>query len=92
VAKCAVCGTQHATCGPRTTVVPIDSAVAERKEGAMSDLKRYAVEIPGRGGPKRTSMLLSDEDAKRQGLLGNKVTAAGKTQPSNKAAKAGNTK
>ncbi|BAU32461.1 hypothetical protein [Microcella alkaliphila] len=52
----------------------------------MSDLKPYEVEIPGRGAPRRTTLLLSDEDAKKQGLLGKHVTKKAR-QPQNKAAK-----
>lgn len=57
----------------------------------MSDLKTYEVEIPGRGAPRRTTLLLSDEDAKKQGLLGKHVTKKAR-QPQNKAAKPGNNK
>lgn len=45
----------------------------------MGELKRYEVEIPGRGGPRKTTLLLSDEDAKAQNLK-----PAGKAAPANK--------
>lgn len=92
MAKCAVCGSPHAVCGPRTTVVPVDSAMAERKGDAMSGLKRYEVELPGRGGPRRTVLMLTDADAKRQGLEGKELKPAGKSAPNNKSAKAGGSK
>lgn len=89
---CKVCGQPHAACGPRTTVVPVDAHIPTRTEGAMSDLKRYEVELPSRGGPRRTTLLLSDADAKRQGLEGKHLKPAGKAAPANKAAKPAATK
>lgn len=83
--KCKICGAPHANCGPPTTVIPVDERVALRKEGAVGDLKRYEVQIPGRHGKTTTTtLLLSDEDAERQGLT--PADLAGKAAPSNKAA------
>lgn len=53
----------------------------------MSDLKPYEVEIPARPAPRRATLLLSDEDAKKQGLLGKHVKDTKARQPQNKAAK-----
>lgn len=50
----------------------------------MSDLKRYDVVIPGRA-EHTTTLLLSDADAKAQGLT--EKDLAGKAKPANKAAK-----
>lgn len=89
MAACKVCGTAHASCGPSTvgTVVPIDERVTLRKEGGMADLKRYNVQIPGRHGRfTETTLLLSDEDAKTQGL--GERDLAGKEPPANKAGSA----
>lgn len=48
----------------------------------MGTLKRYEVEVKG----SRTTLLLSDEDAKALGLTAD-VKPAGKAAPTNKAAK-----
>lgn len=72
MATCLICGAAHAACGPSTvtTVVPIDGRVTPRKDTNMGALKRYEVDVEGRKGRvTRTTLLLSDEDAERQGLL-----------------------
>lgn len=51
----------------------------------MSELKRYEVTVEGRR-PTTTTLLLSDEDAKRMGLVEAKAAAA----PDNKARTARN--
>jgi hypothetical protein len=56
----------------------------------MGDLKRYNVEIPGKRHSTTTTLLLSDEDAKAQGLTAKDL--AGKDKPTNKAAKPAATK
>lgn len=54
----------------------------------MADLKRYTVKIPRRNGPPaETTLLLSAEDAKLQGL--SDADLAGKAAPANKAGKPG---
>lgn len=84
--KCAICGMAHASCGPRTTVVPIDERIALRKGDGMADLKNYRVKVATRGDRfVETTLLLSDEDAKRQGLS-EKDLVTSKPAPANKAA------
>lgn len=81
MARCKLCGAPHSSCGPATTVVPIDHKVT-RKEDGMT-LNRYETTVNG----NHTTLLLSDEDAKRLGL-----TPAGKAAPTNKAARPAATK
>ena len=68
--RCLVCGAAHASCGPKTTVVPIDQRTKEPSKMA-GPLKKYP--NPARAG---AFLKLSDEDAKRLGLLGTDVGAA----------------
>lgn len=87
MAKCRICGTPHKACGPATTVTPVDANIEERE--TTVGLKRYEVTVEGRH-PHTTTLLLSDEDAKRLGVLKEKggAPAANKARtPRNKAAK-----
>lgn len=86
MAQCRICGAQHASCGPVSTVVPVDHR-AERREGDTMTLKRYETTINGH----KTTLLLSPEEAKRQGLT-ETAKPAGKAAPTNKAARAARTK
>ena len=54
----------------------------------MGALKRYEVEVPYKGGVHKTTLLLSDEDARRDGLLKEPVKA--KVAPTNEAKKPAN--
>jgi hypothetical protein len=81
VARCKLCGAPHSSCGPATTVVPIDHNVT--KKGDAMTLNRYETTVNG----NHTTLLLSDEDAKRMGLK-----PAGKAEPTNKAARPAATK
>lgn len=87
MAKCKVCGAPHAVCGPATTVAPVDTYITEG--GQTVGLKRYEVTVEGRR-PHTTTLLLSDEDAKRMGVHEAKADAPATNKarkPSNKAAK-----
>lgn len=78
---CKVCGAPHRACGPSTsgTVVPIDTRL-RTKENTVGELKPYDVVVPGRHEHK-TTLMLSDEDARAQGLLEEKAAP----KPQNKA-------
>lgn len=80
---CKICGAPHAACGPASTSIPVDQRVTRREQ--TMGLKRYETEVRG----TRTTLLLSDEDAKAQGLY---EKPAGKAAPTNKAASAGSSK
>ena len=88
MAKCLICGAPHSSCGPSSTAVPVDLNV-ERKVPTVGN-KRYPVTIRG----TETVLLLSDEDAKKQGLdpakdaEGSKRSAKAAKAPANKAAAA----
>ncbi len=67
---CLVCGASRCACGPTTTVIPVDQRVRKRAP-RMGNLKRYP--NPNRPG---AFLKLSDEDAKRLGLLGRHTSEA----------------
>ncbi len=68
---CRICGAPHVSCGPPSTVTPVDSHITEG--GLTVGLNRYEVTVEGR---HKTTLLLSDEDAKRMGVLKEKPARA----------------
>lgn len=71
---CIVCGANHASCGGPTDVVPVDQRIKERTR--MGNLKRYPnPDYPG------SFIKLSDETARRLGLLGSDVAAPARSAP-----------
>ena len=86
MARCPICKAPHASCGPATTMPGVDQRV-QRKEANVGNLKRYETEVKG----TKTTLLLSDEDAKTLGLVA-EVKPAGKSAPTNKATKPAATK
>lgn len=58
---CLVCGTRDHACGPKTDVIPVDQVI--EREKVPGKLKRYNT-------PDGGVLALSDDQAKRMGLLG----------------------
>ncbi|MGK9222064.1 MULTISPECIES: hypothetical protein [unclassified Microbacterium] len=89
---CKICGAQHASCGPRTTVVPVDERIETREATDMA-LKRYNVKLRTGRHETETVMKLTPDEAKRLGATEVKQAAApankARTAPKNKTATAG---
>jgi len=80
---CPLCGAAHAACGLATSTVGIFIAPEpQRKESDMA-LQDYEVEVNG----VKTTLRLSDADAKARGLEAKKAAA-----PANKSRAASNKK
>lgn len=62
--RCAVCGAEHATCGPPSESVPFDQRMEVAAVG--EPLKEYEVTLPG---GRTTTMKLNAADAERYGVL-----------------------
>lgn len=65
--KCIVCGASHASCGPQTTVTPVDERMTER--GSPVALKKYRVTVENRRSTHETIMLLPEDEAARIGAV-----------------------
>lgn len=76
MAKCKVCGAPHRSCGPSTTVIPVDERIETREQGDMS-LKRYTI-TSGRRGEHTVTVKLSDDEAKRLGVFDQSAPSEGK--------------
>lgn len=80
---CPLCGAAHAACGQATTTVGVFIAPAPQRKETDMTLKDYEVEVNG----VKTTLRLSDEDAKARGLEAKKTAA-----PANKSRTAANKK
>ena len=83
MATCKVCGAPHRSCGPSTTVIPVDERVTSRKKDLMS-LQRYTIST-GRRGEHTTVVKLTEAEAKRLGAIPVDGDEKKSTTPSNKA-------
>ena len=68
---CPLCGAAHASCGQATTTVGIFIAPAPQTKGTGMVLNDYEVEVNG----VKTTLRLSDADAKARGLEAKKAAA-----------------
>lgn len=80
MAGCKICGAPHVTCGPPSTVVPVDQRIQER-EGPTVALKRYTVPVQVGRNITETVMKLTPAEAERLG--GKEITTKART-PQNK--------
>ncbi|WP_156759992.1 hypothetical protein [Microbacterium karelineae] len=78
---CKVCGAAHASCGPRTTTVPVDLRIESQEHNDMA-LKKYVVRV-GRHNVE-TVMKLTPDEAKRLGAKEHQTPANKARQPKNK--------
>jgi hypothetical protein len=69
MSSCPVCGTPHKACtGATGPLPPVDSPIRSPRKGQTVALHEYNVKAGTRGGSIETTIQLSEEDAKAQGL------------------------